>query len=272
MTDPQSSQTAFVLGSTYYSACLLVEEFVRRTVRPIAERANQGTPEHLTYLGALLRVLGWLGSTKKLNDPADFQPILTGSRAVFEIAVDLVLMKHDSSTPCAQLLAWEDSAKLKAAERVQKRYSPGPMPTKHAAQETFIRTETSRIHALRAKYWGGKHPARWTGRHLDVDAYKADTFDSCGFAEYYDERYPQVCWNVHGSGLAGVRNITPDLFPALAGLALIEIAFFSVIGTRAVLQLLDRYDSITQHRYDQLSVELSGNSRAAWESFHAVQG
>jgi len=45
-----------------------------------------------------------------------------------------------------------------------------------------------------------------------------------GFEEFCRLRYPQICWTVHGSGLAGIANVSPEAFPFIGGRAYREAA------------------------------------------------
>jgi hypothetical protein len=104
------------LASTWFRACEETSAFIDRSVRPVVERAaDRRNPVDATYLGYLLRVTGWLRSLGKLNEPGDLQGASAGARALFEIAIDLTLLRHDSDSPIQKLVDWEESAKLKYA-------------------------------------------------------------------------------------------------------------------------------------------------------------
>lgn len=95
--------------------------------------------------------------------------VVAANRTVFEIAVDATLMHLDErSYPPAMLLAWEDSAKLKAALKVRDFYSGKPVPHGHTPLIQFIERDAKRVEALRVKYGPtkngkGRHPDQWTG-------------------------------------------------------------------------------------------------------------
>ena len=86
---------AFALADALHADCKAVSEFLDASVRPIADRRAEGTAEHMSYLGALLRVTAWLRSFAKLNHPGDYQALSAGCRALFEIAIE-------SDAPCGR--------------------------------------------------------------------------------------------------------------------------------------------------------------------------
>ena len=111
-------------------------------------------------------------------------------------------------------------------------------------QLKYIATDEARIMKLRAKWWPlgegkkPKHPEhRWTRRTLERDAHEATKrFRSGKFDEYSAARYPQMCWYTHGTGLAGIRGISGELFPGIAAGALEECARFALIATEITLR------------------------------------
>jgi hypothetical protein len=172
--------------------------------------------------------------------------VIVGSRALFENVVDLTLLHFDAKAhPVAKLIAWELSAKLKAAETVKSYYDEKgqQLPPDVAPQMNFIRTERAKIAALRALHWPGPkgkgmHPrTRWTGHDLGTDAKNATKLLPTGeFDEWSVMRYQQACWNAHGSGLAGVRGVPEAHFPGLSALAYRDCAKFALIGGEIVLR------------------------------------
>jgi hypothetical protein len=258
---PQKS-SAFVHGDAFFAECQVVETFIGTSARPIVERAmDRSRVDHATYLGTLLRITAWLRSLGKLNHPGDFQPVSFASRALFEIAVDLTLLQCDPKHhPHALIMAWEESAKLKQAEAVVRHFKKPPKQPAHVEAFKFKDREGDRINALRLKFWPSKnqkpkHPDRWTGRNLPDDAARADRVAGFEFSKFYAERFSYLCWNTHGSGLAGVRTLTEQNFPAMSALAFAESARFAVIGTDLILRVFEKHDAITEARYRRLEAD-----------------
>lgn len=176
----------------------------------------------------------------KLTHPGDFQAVTAGARALFEGAVDVTLMHFDGANNGPEKMdAWEQSAKLKHAETAAEYLTSSGRQPDSAEQMmvSYATRERPRIEKLRATYWPnhkGKHPPRWTGRDLSQDAEAADKHLREGFVDFYRLRYPQLCWNVHGSGLTGVANIRAEVIPYIGGQAAAESANFARVVAEVV--------------------------------------
>lgn len=271
MTAPKTSK-AFALANAYFAGCQLVEGFLGTSVRPIIKRASETAPEFEACHGAIIRLHAWFRSLSKLDAPGDFQAVLSASRAVFEIAVDLTLLHRDPRVTVEMLVAWEESSKLAAARRLRQFCDSRPGSKKPAGAKPILAylNQEQRVLGLRSRHWGRtKHPQRWTGRDLGRDAEEADRFSPSGFAEYYCSRYTQVCWNVHGSGLAGVRRIPESRFPALTMFGFEESARFAIVAAREALHLVGKWDGISAARFERLAEEMKNARVDAWVSHGA---
>jgi hypothetical protein len=198
------------------------------------------------FQGLLGRKILWMKSMGALDSPGYFQAVAGGCRAMFEIAVDVALLHFDPSNNAAKMLAWEDSAKLHAAEKIARFFAGGAVPPAFDGQLGFLATDTGRVTELRARYWGGQHPGRrWTGRDLGRDATAADGFfPEARFAEFYATRYAETCWNTHGSGLAGFRGIGEEMFPGLAAIAMRDAARFAIVAAKIAVQHFGLWDDL----------------------------
>jgi hypothetical protein len=263
----KNNTVSIKIGNIEYQSCKIVQEFFEKTVRPNVRRFRTPVSSaHDTYEGALIRTHAWLRTISKLEHPGDFQAAITASRAIFEIAVDLTLIRYNVA-PYSMLCAWEESAKLAAAEKTVNYYKKKgvAIPSQYEAISNFVQSNTQQIRQLRQANWKqDKHPPRWTGHNLFVDSEQADKFTSDGFSEYYAVRYPQVCWSVHGSGLTCIRGVSEDLFPGLIAFAFSDIAKFSIIVAKQTLELMGINDSIMIARLSQLSHEIRQARRDVW--------
>ncbi len=242
-----------------HDACAETCRFFDRTIGPIATRARTDTPDGVTYDGLLRRVMAWLHTIKKLDQPSDFQALHAGLRALFELAVDLTLLLRDPAASPDRIQAWEESAKLKAAERIVSRYRGQSIPAHLQAQTNYVSSHADRVRELRRTHWSrpGSHPPRWTGRNLERDARVASDLEpGAGFAAFYDEMYAQACWHVHGSTLVGVRGLPAGSFAAMAAIAAHEVSQLALLAGRQALRLLGCYDGITENRFAQHEKEI----------------
>jgi hypothetical protein len=257
---------AMALGNAFFEDCKTVQEFMRDTVGPVVNRFAEKNHEDGTVYGIFLRAQAWLSTFTKLNHPSDFQAVVSGTRSMFEIAVDLALLHHDrANSPVAKMIAWEQSAKLKAADRTRRCYEGRTLPPEHVERVAFIDRDGGRIRAERARFWPGRnpndHPQRWTGRPLDADAEAADGFGPYGCRDFYDGRFAELCWGTHGSALVSVRFTTPETFPGLAAMAFHDAAKFAVMTSELVLRYFRVFDAIAEARFRALDEE-----RRKWRS------
>lgn len=255
---------AFIVSDACFAKCQITAVFIDENIRIPIDTASVKQPGGTSFQGMLFRVIGWLRSLGKLNHPGDFQAVVSGTRALLEIAVDVTLLQGDPVTyPIAKLQAWESSAKLKQAAALKEHLELRGLTPKREQLPTlsFLAREESRILALRSQYWTNRngnptHPMRWTKESLAKDAEAADTLDDLGFLDFYRNRYSQLCWNVHGSGLAGVSNISADLIPFLSGQAFNECSWFSLIAVEKIARHLQTWTPEMKDAFDNVRQQL----------------
>jgi hypothetical protein len=244
----QTKGEAFALADAFYAECQVVARFIDEKVRVPVDQHVATSPHGVVFQVQMLRAIAWLRSLAKLNDPGDFQAVTAAARALFEGAVDVTLMHFDPGSHSPEKMdAWEDSAKLKHAQTMARHLGEvGRAPT--TEEQTILayaKREAARIDKLRTRWWpnhSGRHPPRWTGRDLAPDSKDADKAADghlkADFEEFYRLRYPQICWNVHGSGAAGIANIAPEVFPFVGGRAYREAAKFASVSAEVVAREL----------------------------------
>ncbi len=248
MTAQHHEGEGFALADAFYAECQVVARFIDEKVRvPVDQRV--GSVAHgVVFQGQMLRTIAWLRSLGKLNHPGDFQAVTASARALFEGAVDVTLMHFDPANFSPQKMdAWESSAKFKHAQTVAGYLAEVGRDASDDERTilAYATKEKPRIENLRTQWWpnhDGKHPPRWTGGDLAADAKAADKLQAEGFEEFYRLRYPQICWNVHGSGLAGIANVAPEDFPFIGGRAYREAAKFSRVIAEVVSQHMGCWD------------------------------
>ena len=251
---PPGRGDVFALADAQFRGLTLVAGFIDEHVRHRVEAGAAADASTAPAVGLLLRVIGWLRTFAKLNHPADYQAAAAGTRAMFEIALDLTFLHFDRKEyPVDKLLTWEQSARLHDAEAVaryiDKLKGTAADPGGLDVILEFPKRFGPAILAARARYWPpkpgktAKHPSRWTGRTLDTDAEEADKLADRGFLAFYERRYRQVCWNVHGSGLAGVTGLDMELFPGLTAFAFDETARFAIVAAEMAVRFVGKWDA-----------------------------
>lgn len=273
---PDTTTPEFAFADAMFGQCQILHDFLGDHVRPVSSGPGPDTVH-----GALIRAHGWMRTFTKLNSPGDFQAVVAGTRALFEIAVDLTLLLHDPESSVEKLVTWERSARFKAAEQINEFFTIHPTNRGFSQQRDHIVRESAAVHRDRLRFWPqhrrgeeparGRHPDRWTGRSLRKDA--AAAADRCAGERYagtefeatYVEWHPQWCWSTHGSGLAGVRSIPEVTFPALTGVTFRTACKSGLHIGRTALEYVGQYDEIAQVRFEKIAVEMD---ETAWNRMH----
>ncbi len=242
--------TSVKMATRFYRSAQVVLAYMKQTVQPTIRPLLKPTDREKTAYGLYLRALGWMQTIKKLNDPADFQALVSGTRALFETNIDMILIRYDESgARTEQEIAWGESAKLKQAEALVAYYrSIGkPVPPQYKAHVEFIRTKQQHVQQVRVKHWPskkdpakGRHPDRWSDANLAELATEADKLHGSELREFYETEYRAICWNTHGSGLAAVRTLPPETFHAICGLAFRSCADFGMDCAKLALMTIGR--------------------------------
>ena len=220
-----------IWAKSCYQDVVLVSDFMQLQVNPFFENIAKTSDRDVYIHGLFLRSLAWMLSLRKLNQSRDFQPIVSGARSLLETTVDLVLIHYDKTNSSGwKMRFWGASAKLKAAKTAIeyfKNRARKSIPDEYQDMENFILNEESTIESMRISLWAdpknptkSKHPERWTGhgRDLLADVREADKLHGSviekhlgsNLEEFYETEYRRLNWNVHGSGLTGVREVEPE--------------------------------------------------------------
>ncbi len=211
-----SEEAVDKLSMGVFEGVRIATQFIRSRVIPLLRSTFDGTTDNdKRLLGVYARVFNWMQSLEKLSSPADYQAVVTANRALFELTIDLILLwRGGSSHTAEQMDCWEQSAKLKLATTLRTYFEKHPpVPADYQPRLDFIDGNEAKILEQRKVFWPwlkGKHPNRWTGYHLDIDAPKADKLLLPEYSgelattleEFYETHMRRMNWSVHGSGLA----------------------------------------------------------------------
>jgi hypothetical protein len=212
--------------------------------------------ERASYCGVLERVVAWLRTIDKLTQPADIQAMSACARSMFEIVVDLTLLALDPAENSHEKLeTWERSAHLHNAERTKRFLEGQPAPRVFAPALKFIAERRAEIVADRMRLWGSsRHQPRWTGRAFDQDVVEADRLLGVRQFQYlHTGTFAHLCWNTHGSALAGLRAFDQTGVAALVGVALGMTAEFAQRAAMLVLRLYNVPAADTDAHFDRLT-------------------
>lgn len=195
------------------------------------------------------RVLSWVRSLRQLKSPGHFQAIASGTRALLEAVVDVLLIHHDETDNNVTKVYWWGRSAILKSNKAQIEFSLNRK--RRDAQSVknlleFVETHEAEILEMRKKLWPdpknpnkGKHPERWTGSgNLLTDVINADIlyqhlvekYLTTSLEELYETFYRQLNWNVHGSGL-----VTRNVYGHKAGLPVMCALYYQICSRLSVL-------------------------------------
>lgn len=241
------------------SAAVAAAHTLALGVRDLAERVNPAVLPGIAVTKSLRtrilfdvwsRMVLWMRSVGRLNNTEDFQAILAGNRALFELLIDMVLLHREATEDAAmRYWQWANSERMRLYETVARYYEERALPVpamyrSGEAEQGELRLLYARI---RREHWpdrGGRHPARWTGRGtLLEDARHADELFGTevtavlgvGLTEFYASEYRMLSWHVHG-GIAGTDDLTWRHIESLVGRGLNSCSAIAMLGTQIILR------------------------------------
>jgi hypothetical protein len=243
--EPPESDDAQKVGRLL-GALPKVTEFGRALL--VETDRNGWTPVQATARGLVDRAVCWLDTLEGLNRTSHFQAHLTALRAMIEIVVDLGLLYLDP-TRNDQLEAWERSARCKHAKAFGD-YEGASNKRRAGLAKSYAEANAAEVDTLRRKYgWVNqrkgttRHPMRWTDHPLGADVQTVhERFGGLELEELYSELYQYLCFQVHGSALAGMRGATGVDMLAPMGMALIANAKLAFGCFEFAMRLLGLWD------------------------------
>lgn len=264
MTSSSPKQESDAVSGASFAICSHAAEFLDSWLKPlvwpfVVDATAENVRDREVILGQLRRATEWLVTLSKLNSPFDYQAASAGCRALFELAVDMVLLTSDAKA-AAKMAVWEDSALLRHAVCVRefRKKRGGQQEADDSSTLWFATTREAAINKQRAALgWLDKgkpcHPERWTGRkNLLEDARAADKIGSpISFEAFYETRFRLLCATTHGSGQLFRNVLDSDAFSFLGGQCYAESAKFGFLCAERALSWLDAWTPETRAQFEE---------------------
>src|SRR5262249_12942655 len=132
-----------------WNECALVFDFNNSGVRAVllGTDGNRGVLA-AGHVPGFERALAWQWTLTRLTQPTDFQAVFAASRALMEIVIDAVLLRHELDGPARQE-DWEESAKLKHAQGIARFFVGRTAPDDMRQAIAYVQREAARIDARR---------------------------------------------------------------------------------------------------------------------------
>jgi hypothetical protein len=244
----------------FYRDLRLVADYAASVQEKYLSKIINPNPIEKNVLEMFLRCFFWIRSLSKLDETCDFQAVFSGCRALFEISIDLVLLKNDKDGELTRkMVAWEDSAKFELSKQIRDYFEQQKesIPDEYSPQIDFLVREGDRINELRNRFYPnlkGKHPKnRWTGSNdLSLDIETVDSTDKSliesefgmSFTHFYKTEMKQLHWRTHGSALTCMRSVHPAGIRLSLGLVLKNCSDLTMLCIKILLFMFKFWDSI----------------------------
>jgi len=201
-------------ANQFFALLTSVHDFDKAEVFPVVS-SIVGARQHsdTCFIGTYYRARGNVESLLCLNNIKHFQALAMLARSVFELAVDVRLLKL---VPAAvpKMLKFVDVEKLRVARQVVGFCDSNPSGAKvdSAPFREFIQKRAANIEGEHALLW----PERKRLKHWSGDGLRTTTaMLREPFERMYLCEYPQVSWQAH-SGLTGMLNLEKSTFELIA--------------------------------------------------------
>jgi hypothetical protein len=187
-------------GERLYTVIKSLNEFDKREIYGVMSGLVEETDQDRCFKGIYLRAKANVESLLSLRYHKDFQAIAMVTRSLFELTVDMRLIKKIPDA-VLKIATFSEVEKLRAARMIvafKKVHQPESVDT--TAQVQFIKNNDSTIEARRKAVWGENAKVRhWSGKSVKERAALLGE----PFEEMYADKYPQLSWYTHAAGLAG---------------------------------------------------------------------
>jgi hypothetical protein len=225
---------------------IVLEYMEQRVTLSLKMLVGRRSAREQYIIGYYNLVKGWLHTLTKLNQARDIQAIMTCTRSLLEITVDLILLYKDPSRQAIRkMLHFDRHQKFKMAAALVKYYERlgKSVPDQYEPLETFYKKKKYQVEKKKRELWSNSTPMRWSGNQLLVDIQEADRLLDHAIKEelnmsledFHETEYRRLHWYVHGSGLSGYWNMSADVFDLICAMGFYWSCNFAMLCIKIVL-------------------------------------
>jgi uncharacterized protein DUF5677 len=199
----------------FYTVIKSIHNFDKLEVNGVLNGFLRPTPRDNCFIGTYYRTLGNVETMLRMDKAKDFQAIAMLARALFELAVEISLLRKVPDG-WGKMLVYADYQKLRTANKIIafKKNNPGA-DINTTAYDIFVARNSARVAGFLESMWpGDKNTRHWTGLNLEGRAISLGS----PFDQIYAVDYSRLSWYVH-PGLAGVMNVPAVTFIHLCAYA-----------------------------------------------------
>jgi hypothetical protein len=219
----KATVTPHMIADATFEGVRAAHTFQKFYLKPLLQGLINPSPKEEAIVGLHYRLAAYLSSLCRLNAPIHFQAVAASSRSIFELGLDMILISQDSTNESIERLhAFTRVERYRVAKKAVDFFSVNPVPgnmdiSKQRALCSDL-NQKSQVESLIDQYWGRNRngdliwPKHWSRFQ---DARGRSSHVGAPWEERYVCTYYMFNWHVH-SGLAGVANISKDLFNGFA--------------------------------------------------------
>jgi hypothetical protein len=197
--------------------------YADQRVIPSISRDGYENERESAIAGTYWRMFGWMKCLDSMRDPAHFQGVAAGARALFELLLDMRMLANDHTGESARKFhAFTELDKLRSAEKQVEFYeSELKQPSACKIQREFLDKNQARINEDAARYWrNGKgvpfRPNHWSGFSKPEKRVEAIIPQ---YHKLFIDHYKLFSWYVH-SGSMGYAGLQVKTFKNIYCLSL----------------------------------------------------
>lgn len=203
------------LVARFHGALIALERFDSENVRPYVDTKENLPPREFAIFSTYLRSFAHIRTLTELTNVSHFQAIAIGTRALFELALEIPLIDRVDNGP-EKHRVFSDVERLRTARQIVEFHATGKMeePLGHlVVHEKFIADNALRIDTEAKATWpANPHPHHWSAMKLP----KRVAEIGAPFEEIYNVSYAELSWYTH-PGVGVVATLDVSAYPAICG-------------------------------------------------------
>jgi hypothetical protein len=206
----------------YFQGTDSIRHFIVKVVEPLLMGQLELDDRQTAIVGTFYRIVAWLKALGELNCLAHYQAVASGSRALFELLLDIKLIQSDATGKLVKMFhAFPQVEKFRSASKLVS-YCDRSNNTRIDCtnQREFIELENNMtIDSLVVECWGTnnkgkpKWPTHWSGQTVAERAERLGPY----YEEFYIEFYSFLSWHIH-SGSTGYAGQSRETMESAFGL------------------------------------------------------
>lgn len=209
-------------ADAFYAGTKTSRRFAEEVMIPRLRGLLKPTPKEQTIISIYSRMFLWLNTVTSLTQIRCFQGAAAGSRAIFELLLDLkLIIENNVSDSVEKYFAFTTIEQARVANQIIDFFHKNKSSSQPNLKpiEDFIMNagRKDKIEALILKYWGKdkkglpKKISHWSGMNVADRARKLGGL----YYEFYIRSYPIFSWQLHSAAGAGYLNVDFDYYNAV---------------------------------------------------------